>query len=370
MVARAPNIIKKRYTTYGDFTIRLAKFMMKMSQGERLRIYRKLASLLRNRFSLMDALERLQAIASNDGKDPTDSTAVAMGCWMESLQNGLSFSTALQGWAPQSELLMLSVGDIANLEDALMRLINVVEGTKRMKEPLFSALAYPMFLMVMVVLIIYAVGAYMVPPMVDAVPDLVWAGQAKTLVDLSNWVRHNSLILFSILPIVFVFIAWTLPRWKGRMRAKFDKAPPWNLYRIFVGVSWLLSLSALVNAGTPVSKALRMLRLNASPYLLYRMERALVHVNNGENLGTALAMTNLNFPDKEVIGDLQIYAELDNFPAALDMMANEWLEDAVRDIERKAAVLNGIAILLIAVIVAWVVSGTFAMQDQMVSGMG
>ena len=154
------------------------------------------------------------------------------------------------------------------------------------------------------------------------------------------------------------------------MRAKFDKAPPWNLYRIFVGVSWLLSLSALVNAGMPVSKALRMLRSNASPYLLYRMERTLVYVNNGENLGTALAMTNLNFPDKEVIGDLQIYAELDNFPTALDMMANEWLEDAVRDIERKAAVLNGIAILLIAAIVAWVVSGTFAMQDQMVSGMG
>ena len=371
MVAtKAPDILKKKYTTYSDFTIRMAKFIMKLSQGERLRIYRKLAALLRNRFSLMDALERLQAIASDDGKSPTDSTAVAMGCWMEALQNGLSFSAALDGWAPQSELLMLSVGDIANLEDALTRLIHVVEGTKKMKEPLFSALAYPMFLMIMVVLLIYAVGAYMVPPMVDAVPDLVWAGQAKTLVDLSNWVRHNSLILFAILPIVFTVIAWTLPRWKGRLRAKFDKIPPWNLYRIFVGVSWLLSLSALVNAGTPVSKALRMLRANSSPYLLYRLERALIYVNNGENLGTALALTNLNFPDKEVVGDLQIYAELDNFPVALDMMANEWLDDAVRDIERKAAVLNGFAILLIAGIVAWVVSGTFAMQDQMVSGMG
>ena len=226
------------------------------------------------------------------------------------------------------------------------------------------------FLMVMVVLIIYAVGVYMVPPMVDAVPTLVWAGQAKVLVDLSNWVRHNSLILFSILPIISLIVIWTLPRWKGRFRAKFDKIPPWNLYRIFVGVSWLLSLSALVNAGTPVSKALRMLRSNASPYLLYRIERALIYVNNGENLGTDLAMTGLDFPDKEVTGDLQIYAELDNFPTALDMMANEWLDDSVRDIEQKAAVLNGFAILTIAGIVAWVGAATFAMQDQMVSGMG
>lgn len=355
---------------YSAFTIRYAQTMMKLFQNDRLRIYRKLAALLRNRFSLMDALERLKNIASDNGKDPTDSTAVAMTCWMEALQNGLSFSVALRGWAPQSELLMLSVGDIANLEDALTNLIHVVEGTKKMKEPLVGALAYPMFLMVMVVLIIWAVGAYMVPPMIEAVPDLIWRGQARTLVSLSKWVRNNSLIMFSILPIIFLFISWTMPRWKGRVRAKFDKYPPWNLYRIFVGVSWLLSLSALVNAGTPVSKALRMLRADSSPYLLYRLERALIYVNNGENLGEALALTGLGFPDKEVIGDLQIYAELDNFPVALSMMANEWLEDSIRDIEQKAAVLNGVAILTIALVVAWVVAGTFDMQDQMVTGMG
>ena len=355
---------------YSAFTIRYAQTMMKLFQNDRLRIYRKLAALLRNRFSLMDALERLKNIASDNGKNPTDSTAVAMTCWMESLQNGLSFSVALRGWAPQSELLMLSVGDIANLEDALTNLIHVVEGTKKMKEPLVGALAYPMFLMVMVVLIIWAVGAYMVPPMIEAVPDLIWRGQARTLVSLSKWVRNNSLIMFSILPIIFLFISWTMPRWKGRVRAKFDKYPPWNLYRIFVGVSWLLSLSALVNAGTPVSKALRMLRADSSPYLLYRLERALIYVNNGENLGEALALTGLGFPDKEVIGDLQIYAELDNFPVALSMMANEWLEDSIRDIEQKAAVLNGVAILTIALVVAWVVAGTFDMQDQMVTGMG
>ena len=355
---------------YGSFTIRYAQIMLKLFQSDRLRIYRKLASLLRNRFSLMDALERLKNIASDNGKKPTETIAVAMTCWMESLQNGMSFSVALRGWAPQSELLMLSVGDIANLEDALMNLIHVVEGTKKMKAPLVGALAYPMFLMFMVVLIIYAVGAYMVPRMVDAVPDLIWRGQARSLVSLSNWVRNNSLILFASLPIIFFVIAWTLPRWKGRLRSRFDNYPPWNLYRIFVGVSWLLSLSALINAGTPVSKALRMLRADSSPYLLYRLERALIYVNNGENLGEALFLTGLGFPDKEVIGDLQIYAELDNFPAALTQMANEWLEDAIRDIEQKAAVLNGIAIMSIALIVAWVVAGTFDMQDQMVTGMG
>ena len=278
--------------------------------------------------------------------------AIAVTHWMKSIQNGDSFSVALRGWAPSTELLMLSVGDVANLELALENTIKVVEGMNRMKAPVVNAIAYPMFLICMVIFLIWGVGKFMVPPMVDAVPNLVWTGLAKSLVDLSYFVADHPYLLFATLPILFTAIVLTFPRWKGRWRAKFDKAPPWSIYRIFIGVGWLLSLAALVKAGTPVSKAMRSLRADASKYLLYRYR------------------TGLGFPDEEVVGDLRIYAELDNFSEALERLAEDWLEASVRDIDQKAAVLNGFAILLIAAVVAWVVMGTFAMQEQMVSGMG
>jgi len=78
----------------------------------------------------------------------------------------------------------------------------------------------------------------------------------------------------------------------------------------------------------------------------------------------------LGFPDDEIVGDLRIYAELDNFPQALEQLADDWLENGVRVIEQKSAWLNNFAILMIAGTVAWTVAGTFAMQEQMVSGMG
>ena len=347
-----------------------ARIVVRLFAKDRLAAYRKLMALLRNRFSLMDALDRLYQIASKDGKNPDDTMAIAVSHWRKSIQNGDSFSVALRGWAPSTELLMLSVGDVANLELALDNTIKVVEGVNRMKEPVVSAISYPMFLMCMVILLIWGVGKFMVPPMVDAVPDLIWTGLAKSLVDLSYFVADHPYLLFATLPIIFGIIVFTFPRWRGRWRAKFDHAPPWSIYRIFIGVSWLLSLAALVKAGTPVSKAMRSLRADASKYLLYRIDRALVFVNNGDNLGDALYRTGLGFPDEEVVGDLRIYAELDNFPDALERLAQDWLDSSVRDIEQKAAVLNTIAILLIAAVVSWVVMGTFAMQDQMVSGMG
>jgi len=360
----------KQDTISGVLNLWYARLVVRLLASDRISVYRKLKSLVHNRFSLMDAMERMYQIASKDGKNPEDTMAIAISHWMASIRNGDSLSVAMRGWAPSTELLMLSVGDITNLELALENTIKVVEGIRRMREPVVEAVSYPLFLLVLATLLIFGVGKYLVPPMVDAVPDLRWKGLAKSLVDLSYFVADHPWGLILPLPIACILIVWTFPRWRGGWRTIFDRFPPWSIYRIFIGVGWLLSLSALIKAGTPVSRALKLLRADASRYLLYRIDRAIVFVNNGDNLGDALYRTRLEFPDEEIIGDLRIYAELDNFPAALSQMADDWLENSVRIIEKKAAWMNNFAILAIAGTVAWAVAGTFAMQDQMVAGMG
>ena len=86
-----------------------ARFSIRIHSEDRLEVYRKLMALIKNRFSLMDALERLYSIASKDGKKPDDSMAIATAKWMQSVRNGATFSEALKGWVPSTEILMLSV---------------------------------------------------------------------------------------------------------------------------------------------------------------------------------------------------------------------------------------------------------------------
>ena len=318
----------------------------------------------------MDALDRIHGILTNDGKNPGEPMALALMYWSRSLQNGNPLSVAIEGWAPPKERLMLSVGDVSHMDDALANLIKVTEGTKKMTAPLVGAISYPMFLSMMTVLIIYAIGVYMVPPMIAAAPGTRWTGLARDLVSLSFWIQKYWFIAFASLPTLFFLIYLTLSRWKGPSRTYVENVPPWSLYRIFVGVTWLLAMAALVQAGTPVSQALRNLRHDASPYLLYRIDKALIFINNGDNIGEALNKTGLLFPDKEIIGDLRIYSEMDNFQAALNQMANEWLEDSVTSIEQKAGVLNMVATLFVSGVIAWSVMGTFAMQEQITAAMG
>ncbi len=347
-----------------------AKMIMIFSNKTRLKLYRKIASLMKNRFSLMDALDMLHDGASNGGKNPGEPLAIALAAWGRSLNNGAPFSDALKGWAPDRERLMLSVGDVSDLENALLNLIKVTEGSTKMIRPIIGAITYPTFLLMMSVLIIYAIGVYMVPPMIDAAPNVRWHGMAADLVDLSAWIKDNWIVAFATLPVIMLIVYATIGIWTGKIRAIFDSMPPWSLYKIFTGISWLLALSALVKGGTPVSTALRALRRDASKYLKERIDKTLVYVNNGDNLGQALAKTGLSFPDKEIIADLKIYSELDNFEEALDNLANEWLEESVYMIEERAGILNMVALLSIGAVIAWAVMGTFEMQDQITSGMG
>ena len=347
-----------------------AKMVIVFSNKVRLKLYRKIASLMKNRFSLMDALDMLYDGASNGGKNPGEPLAIAIAAWGKALNNGKTFSDALKGWAPNRERLMLSVGDVSDLESALLNLIKVTEGSTKMIRPIIGAVSYPSFLTMMSVLIIYAIGVYMVPPMIDAAPNVIWRGMARDLVDLSAWIKDNWLIAFATLPTIMAIIYFTIGIWTGRVRAFFDNIPPWSLYKVFVGISWLLALSALVKGGTPVSTAMRALRRDSSRYLKERIDKTMVFINNGDNLGQALAKTKLNFPDTEIISDLKIYSELDNFEEALDNLANEWLEESVYLIEEKAGILNMLALLSIGAVIEWAVMGTFEMQDQITSGMG
>lgn len=347
-----------------------ARFLVNRSSDGRLKVYRKLMSLLANRFSLTQALERCYDVASDEGRKATDPMAIAIREWTRKVHNGDPLSVALKGWAPARERMMMAVGDVTQLELALENVIKVAEGSKRMVGPLVGALAYPMFLFAMAFVIIAMIGLYMVPPMVAAAPFVIWTGAAAQLVDLSDAVVEYWWIPAVTVPPTVIVIFMSMPLWTGRMRVFVDNLPPWSMYRTFVGVGWLLSLSALVKAGVPVSQAMVALRGEANPYLAERIDKATAFINNGENLGDALYLTRTNFPDKEMIGDLRVYSELDKFEDALEFLANEWLEGSVERIQSQAGLLNTGALLTVGGVIGWAVFGVFQMQNQISESLG
>ena len=130
-----------------------------------------------------------------------------------------------------------------------------------------------------------------------------------------------------------------------------------------------MSLSAMVAAGITIPDAMRMLADSSNKYLRNILEDTLHYIANGANLGHALNNTGRDFPSTEIIGDLAIYADMTGFDENLSRVANDYLEESVRKMESVSNVLNSAGILLVSAIIAWVVLGTFQMQDQITSAL-
>ncbi|MCL2629166.1 MAG: type II secretion system F family protein [Alphaproteobacteria bacterium] len=342
-----------------------SKFMFKLDTDKRLGSYRKLSSLLRNDFTLTEALIRLEAIESRDGKKPNEPFAIAFREWQAKLERGYTFSEAISGWASEVEILMLSSSDISKLWIALDNTVRIVEGSRKIRNALVSAITYPMFLLAATFAIIIMVGVYLLPPMLEAAGrDVVWRGTARSLVATSRFFGDNWIIMLAAFVFASVIIGYSMPLFRGRIRALFDNVPPWSLYKVSASAGWLVSLASLIKAGASLPEALKMMSGNSNKYLADVSDRALEGVIAGQNLGDALDVAGLHFPNDEIIGDLKIYAEMDEFDKNLMNVATEYMDGSVTRIESAASVLNSVGILLISVVIAWVVFGTFEMQDQ------
>ena len=92
-----------------------AKMLFKFDTDKRMAISRKVASLLRNNFTLMDALNRIEMIESKNGKKPHEPFAIAMREIQKNLERGMTFAEATRGWVPYEETLLLMSGNVSSL---------------------------------------------------------------------------------------------------------------------------------------------------------------------------------------------------------------------------------------------------------------
>ncbi|MDR0967321.1 MAG: type II secretion system F family protein [Rickettsiales bacterium] len=347
-----------------------AKFNFRFDSAKRMNFYRKLASMLRNNFTLMDAMERIYSTESRGGSTPGEPFAIVIADVQDKLEQGYSFPDAMRDWTPANEVLMLAVGDVSKLSDALDNVVRVGVGIEKIKKAMSDALLYPSVLLILTFVIVMAVGIYLVPPLLDAAgTNIVWTGAAAALVGVSEFFNNFWYLILLGLAGLVMLIVLSLSRWTGAWRVRFDKIPPWSLYKISVSVGWMMSLAAMVAAGGSLPVSLKLLADHGNRYLKNILNRTLGYITSGDNLGRALARTGADFPNEEIVGDLTIYADMNGFDQNLSQIANDYLDSSVRKMESISSVLNSVGILLVSLAIAWVVFGTFDMQDQITAAL-
>lgn len=337
-----------------------------LTESKRLKLFRKIAVMLRNGTRLEDVLSNLQMRATKNGKKPNEAMGVVLEHWLRGIRNGGKFSEAVDGWIPIPEQMLIMAGEEAGkLPEQLERLIEVVTASKAIKRAVVGGVFYPTVLLTVTFAYLMLFGVKVIPEFAKVVDPSKWGGMARSLYLMSNFVTAWGVTFALGVVAMIAGLILSLPVLTGRIRIVLDHVPPWSIYRLVVGSGFMLSLSALLMGGGRVQDALITLSKTSNRYLRERMEGFLLGVNSGLNPGEAMNASGYHFPSQEIVDDLAVYAEhTGSFSESLAIIAEEWLEDGVNQVATQMGLFKGMAIAVMTIVLMWITAGFFGIQQE------
>ncbi len=145
-----------------------------------------------------------------------------------------------------------------------------------------------------------------------------------------------------LLFVVWVF--WSLPR-RGdtAFRKVLEHFPPWSIYKAIQGATFLLNVAIMLRSGIPLYRSLELMKQFASPWLKERVEMTMFGLRQGRTLGVALANTEYEFPDKEVLPFIIVLSQQKDYEQAINTLALKWID---RTLKKVKAILMSVRVVL------------------------
>lgn len=302
---------------------------------------------------------------TDDGKKTKGTVARVLEGWRRGVANGRSFPDAIQGTVPQSDYVLIKAGDESGrLEAALADAVYITKARKKMIGAIFSGLAYPALLVNMIIVFFVIFTTSVLPSFEEIMPREQWFGFPAMLASAADFSVSIAPVMAVCVVGYLVLSIWSLPRWVGAARTRFERLPPWSIYKTLQGSGFLISLAALIKAGVKLPDALRVLSHGASPWLRSRLSAIQRQVSNGLSLGDAMHRTRLEFPSKDIVLDMRAYSNMDGFEEALERIGREWIDDSVVRIKKDFDAVKNILVILFGIILIAIASGIFTLQDM------
>ncbi|MBA6068116.1 type II secretion system F family protein [Pseudomonas mosselii] len=343
----------------------VAEWVFKFSAGSRTTFYEGLQVLVENGISVNDSLKELYDVWSIQGRKPDKPLALVANDLMTQLTSGEPLSKALSRWVPYEEASLFAAGEQSSrLSGAIEEIIRTIKSKQQIVGAVFGAVAYPSFLMVPMVFLLWMISHELVPSMARFENPENWQGAGWLLYQVSNFVTGYGLFALLSLIVAIVLLVYSLPRWTGRARAYADRMPFFAMYRMVHGSTFLLNLAVLMRANIAPYQALEMLAEYASPWLKERIKATQYGIRMGSNIGVAFDDAGYNFPDKKAIQFVRILASRDGFDKALNNYAQRWLLEGIKRLQLSARISFILSILFIGSLMGLVVMGTQDMQGS------
>ena len=354
---------------FADFLARLS-----FNGKERERCWTKTATLLAStHISVEQHFKKLRDRARQDKK----SIARVYEHIVREMSKGRKISEAVAKYSTPEEVMLIEAAQTAGenfLADGFRKAAQLMQRKRKIRGLLIKQLSYPAFLMLGVVGFLIVIANFIVPQLTALSDPETWTGAAATLYGISSFVSSwQGAVTALAIGALGVAIIYSLKRLTGPVRDVLDRFPPWSIYRLVCGASWLYATAMMLQTkNLKLETILRNLlsKKETSRYMASRLKPIHIKTMAGNNLGEALYGTKTRWPDAGLADDFRTYAALPNFNELLGGIAERVMDESMEKIERGTGILGVLALFMLVIVIALLVAGIFGIQDQITKSIG
>lgn len=282
--------------------------------------------------------------------------------------NGRSTAQSLQRWIPPEETALLLAGERgARLKEALLELSGLLAKRLSVKKSLWANLSPAlMMLIVLVGLMVYILKTVLNEAR-GLVPESMFEQMSLAPLYFSFGEAFLKVLPFLVVGLVgaSIAIAVSLPRWKPTKARKWldQHIPPYSLYARTQASFFLLTVSSMMEAGTPFKQAVDEVQRLAAPWSRTHLRRMLARLSQGQSDGDAMQTGLLPW---DVEDRLAIYRMLQDFKKIMHVTARDSMEILLARVELiGSAIRYSVMVLLGGFIIFTIFSiGEIALQAQ------
>ena len=338
-------------------TFSLASRLSRIKPVEVAMMTRQLATLIGAGFPLVSALDALVPQTKSHGFKKTLAQIKNL------IVEGNSFARALSNYPGQFSPLyvnMVRAGETSGtLEIVLERLADITEKQQALKNRIQTALAYPIFMLIIGTAVLFILLIYIVPSITSIFAEMnqVLPTPTRVLIFLSDFFKSYWWSIFIILTAAAVFFNRTKRTVKGRYW--IDKT-----MLLLPGIGILIkklavarfarTLGSLLENGVSMLIALDIVKNIAGNKLISdSVETAAIEVGKGQGLGVALSGSGI-FPQLS-IQMIQVGDQSGQLETMLTKISDVFENEVEITILRLTSYLEPVMILVMGSIVAFIV---------------
>ncbi|MBN3785702.1 type II secretion system protein [Burkholderia sp. Ac-20353] len=194
------------------------------------------------------------------------------------MRAGDDFALAIKPFVPSDEFTLLELAGQSPRDDAAIRGLELAEMAAHAKGVLSATtsmqMAYPAFLIAYLYGFCVLFGAEILPATLDVKPLEQWTGFGRFVYTVDTFCADYWWLTGSIVAALVTAYFYTLKRWTGEVRRRFDAMPlMWRNRRDLRAALLIVSLAGLFDSNLTLRASLDRLTKSADPWMRWHLRR-------------------------------------------------------------------------------------------------